>query len=894
MKKLFLLIPIVFIAYQFTNAQPSATRMKEIFSETIIATNAANLNSPWEITYGSDGYLWITESKTFLIRRILPTASYTSTPPASTVVLDLTSASWAAGIRKNYTVGAMVAGTATPDPQGGLMGIALHPEFSTNPAKRFVYVAYNRQYLGLNQSYAGSTVNGHLFLNNIVRFTYNTSTNLLESPVVICDTIRGSNDHNSGRMIIAPVSGTDYLFYAEGDMGAGQFSNINREEKAQLTQSYEGKILRFNLEPDADADQGTVDYNQWIPNDNPFNNVAPVTGQSAVWSTGIRNNQGFAFANGILYGSSHGPFSDDEINIIERQKNYGHPQVIGYSTDGNYNNAKAGPSTSILPLISSEATEASTIGANYKDPIYSFFPASAGNTSTPWTIQYIYTNQTYPGPPSSGQAQNLNQYWASIAPSGMDIYTNTKIPGWKNSLLLASLKKGYMMRVKLNTAGTAVIPTDGYDTVAVFNVQNRFRDLAFDPDGVTIYSVVDRSGSTSGPTSTNPVSSVCAGCVIKYKFLGYADNGTTSTISTGIPIDAGQANTCAPGSSLTIDATNNNIWVPITGPNGDIVAEIKANGNNLGTVTSSFYVNTASVREDMNYKPYSSRNITISLPGNPVISGNVSIRLYMTTAEYNALRTYVNSQSQPSGIATVNDVSIYKNSDACGSSIQSSAGKLTTTAYTHGTYGYALQANVTSFSSFYIAANTFITLPVNLISFTGKPFSNTSLLHWEIDNNDKIASFEIERSITKNDFEKIGNLSANENAGSFAVYNFTDYDGSKSGNTVYYRIKLIEKDGTYSYSNVIVISYKPISESSMNIYPNPVKNKIQVVVNSTTDETAQLRIVDNKGQIISTRTIQLKKGTNTFELNAESLTPGIYYTDITGQTINQKVKFIKQ
>lgn len=893
MKILLLPFLLLLTVNQLINAQPTPTRMKEVFSETVIATNGANLNSPWEITYGSDSYLWITESKTFLIRRILPTASYTSTPPAATIVLDLTSASWAAGIRKNYTVGAMVAGTATPDPQGGLMGIALHPEFSTNPAKRFVYVAYNRQYLGLNQSYAGSTVNGHLFLNNIVRFTYNTSTNVLESPVVLCDTIRGSNDHNSGRMIIATVSGTDYLFYAEGDMGAGQFSNINREEKAQLTQSYEGKILRFNLEPDGDADQGTVDYNQWIPNDNPFNNVAPVTGQSAVWSTGIRNNQGFAFANGILYGSSHGPFSDDEINIIERQKNYGHPLVIGYSADGNYNNAKAGPSTSILPLISSEATEAANIGVNYKDPLYSLFPAPAGNTSTPWSIQYIYTNQTYPGPPTSGQAQNLNQHWASIAPSGMDIYTNTKIPGWKNSLLLASLKKGYMMRVKLDNAGTSVIPTNGFDTVAVFNVQNRFRDLAIDPDGITFYGIVDRSGSTSGPTSTNPVSSVCPGCVIKYKFLGYADNGTSSTISTGIPIDAGLANTCAPGSSLTIDATNNNIWVPITGPNGDIVAEIKANGNNLGTVTSSFYVNTGSVREDMNYKPYSNRNINISLPGNPVISGNVSIRLYLTTGEYNSLRTYVNSQSQPSGISNITDVAIFKNTDACGSGIQNSATRLTTTAYTHGSYGYALQANITSFSSFYVGSNALTTLPLKLISFTAKPVNNNAVLQWTVNSTDKAANYSIERSYSNSAFETIGNASAKENTDQ-ASFTFTDFGAGNNGSKIYYRIKALETNGTISYSNTVSVTFSQVTEPGINIYPNPVRNTVLITVNSINDEPAQLKVVDNTGRTVKQQAVVLKKGVNTFEVNMTSFTPGVYHADITGKSINKKIKFIKQ
>ena len=104
-----------------------------------------------------------------------------------------------------------------------------------------------------------------------------------------------------------------------------------------MTNSYEGKILRFNLD---NTGTGTG-LDKWIHDNNPFNSVAPVTGKSAVWSIGIRNNQGFAYVNNTLFGSSHGPFSDDEVNVIVSGQNYGHPRVIGMKSDGNYNNARA-------------------------------------------------------------------------------------------------------------------------------------------------------------------------------------------------------------------------------------------------------------------------------------------------------------------------------------------------------------------------------------------------------------------------------------------------------------------------------------------------------------------------------------------------------------------------
>src|SRR5690606_17588578 len=287
------------------NTNYQGSRMKEVFKQTTLS-GANLLNDPWEITYGPDGNLWITESKGYKVNKMDPNTGVSST------VLDLSYAVSGYLTASEHTAFNRGQNFGIKWPQGGFAGLTIHPQF--NEGKKFVYVSYVHTYVG-----------GVIFVNRIVRFTYDEATNKLQNPVSLCDTLPGSTDHNSQRMIIAPVDGVDYLFYASGDMGAGQFDNNTRPIRSQITGSYEGKILRFNLEPDGDA--GTLD--KWIPNDNPFNSAS----QSAVWSTGMRNNQGFAYAEidgvGRLFGSSHGPFSDDEINIVEEGKNYGHPLVIG-------------------------------------------------------------------------------------------------------------------------------------------------------------------------------------------------------------------------------------------------------------------------------------------------------------------------------------------------------------------------------------------------------------------------------------------------------------------------------------------------------------------------------------------------------------------------------------
>src|SRR5699024_4917273 len=101
--------------------------------------------------------------------------------------------------------------------------------------------------------------------------------NTLTDPQVICDSIPGSNDHNGGRLHLSRIGEDIFLFYAVGDMGAGQYSNAARTNHAQNLNSYEGKILRFHTEAD--------DRTGWIPEDNPF---GP---DNAVWSLGHRNPQ---------------------------------------------------------------------------------------------------------------------------------------------------------------------------------------------------------------------------------------------------------------------------------------------------------------------------------------------------------------------------------------------------------------------------------------------------------------------------------------------------------------------------------------------------------------------------------------------------------------------------
>lgn len=209
---------------------------------------------PWEILWGPVNNIWLTQKNGYICR-LHP----------STGMLDTLYHETATVIQS----------------EGGMLGMALHPQFLSNP---FVYVVYN--YL-----------QGSLYRERLVRYTYN-GVNALSSPLILVDNVTSAVNHNGSRLLIEG----DKLFFSTGD--ATVASN------AQNIASPNGKIHRINLD-------GT------IPADNPF------PGRS-IWSWGHRNPQGLVIAGGKIYSTEHGPNNDDEINIISRGRNYGWPNVEGF------------------------------------------------------------------------------------------------------------------------------------------------------------------------------------------------------------------------------------------------------------------------------------------------------------------------------------------------------------------------------------------------------------------------------------------------------------------------------------------------------------------------------------------------------------------------------------
>lgn len=482
------------------------------------------LNSAWELTYGPDDSLWVTENSSYLVDRINPGDG------KKTTLIDLS------GQRE-------FSQSQNPWPQGGLMGLALHPSMYSewpNPTNPLVYLAYVYKSVGCFSAKNGQD-SGCFFNTRIVRYTYNRASHSLSNPKTIIENLNGSTDHNSGRLTIGNVAGTPYLFYTIGDMGTGQFKNLNRKNRAQLRDTLEGKVLRFNLNPVGSA---TVPQN-WIPDDNPFKDT---NGNStAVWSYGHRNAQGLAFgSNGILYSSEQQDMSDDEVNIIEKGRDYGWPLVSGYS-DGNYDGWK-------LANMDVLSEKQDSINYDLRAPIYTLY-----TTANPGPL-YGTNNST----------------WPTVACSSLEVYENYSIPGWNRSLLVPSLKAGQVFKLKISGDGKSV--TD-MKSISAMNLENkaRLRDICVSPDGIKIYVSCDMSSQNSA----------YKGKILEYTYNGPMgilsiehDSIITPTINTRIEVYPNPAKNMLFVKSLKSQTSP--LHYSIFDISGKLVLKGESNNNNFG------------------------------------------------------------------------------------------------------------------------------------------------------------------------------------------------------------------------------------------------------------------------------------------------------------------------
>ena len=276
--------------------------------------------------------------------------------------------------------------------QGGLLDITLHPDYANNGWLYFSYVKADSKG---NRSTA------------IMRAKLN-GTNLSEQKdIYVSDAYSRKGSHFGSRLAF---DNQGYLYFSIGDRGQ---RTINPQDISRDA----GKVYRIH-------DDGR------IPADNPF--VNDDSAKAAIYSYGHRNPQGMAMhpSTGKIWSHEHGPRGGDEVNLIDKGKNYGWP-IISY-------------------------------GINYSGSKFTELTKKQGMEQPLW-------------------------YWnPSIAPSGMTFVTSNKYLSWQGNMLVGSLKFGQIVMLTLN--GDKVIKEE-----VVQDNLTRVRNVKQGPDGY-IYVAVDGKG----------------------------------------------------------------------------------------------------------------------------------------------------------------------------------------------------------------------------------------------------------------------------------------------------------------------------------------------------------------------------------------------------------------
>jgi len=275
--------------------------------------------------------------------------------------------------------------------QGGLLDLELHPDYKTNGWIYFSFSSPDGEGRGSNTAIMRAKISNYQLINKELLYKATPNT---------------TKGQHFGSRIEFDQAG--FLYFSIGDRG-------DRDTNPQDIERDAGKIYRLH-------DDGR------IPKDNPFvNNVKP-----AIYSYGHRNPQGMEMhpETGEIWIHEHGPRGGDEINVIEKAKNYGWP-VVSYGI--NYSGSK------FTELTQKEGME---------QPVWHWTP--------------------------------------SIAPSGMTFVTSDKYPEWKGQILVGSLKFGYLVLCKLenNTVISQQIIYEGL---------GRTRNVKQMPDGY-LYAAVEGKG----------------------------------------------------------------------------------------------------------------------------------------------------------------------------------------------------------------------------------------------------------------------------------------------------------------------------------------------------------------------------------------------------------------
>jgi len=185
-----------------------------------------------------------------------------------------------------------------------------------------------------------------------------------------------------------------------------------------------------------------------------------------------------------------------------------------------------------------------------------------------------------------------------------------------------------------------------------------------------------------------------------------------------------------------------------------------------------------------------------------------------------------------------------------------------------------------------VEVNCFL-LPVELSFFSAHCIDNQYILKWETATESDVLEFVVERSTDGINFSDLGQVTAAGNSDVAQSYQFTD-ETVQTG-SYYYRLRIVESDGTFSYSPVEVAECLGAKFASFDIFPNPTDAQLNIIFESNDNKIMNFKLTDVLGRTIIDENITPQIGLNNKIIDMTDLSSAVYFVIVNDGMVVKKV-----
>lgn len=489
---------------------------------------------------------------------------------------------------------------------------------------------------------------------------------------------------------------------------------------------------------------------------------------------------------------------------------------------------------------------------------------------------------------------NTSSNWCdnTVPTSSTDVTISTGVPNMPQITAASNARN-----LTINSGASVTI--NGSNSLAIFG--NLVNNGAFTPNT----STVTLQGSIQQTVSGNPInfqnltinnSSGATPHILFNTFVGVLNTLTMTNGNinlSGYNVTLGQS-VASPG---TLSYSSGRFY------NGNLTRWFNTSAIAIGNVSGLFPVGSAT-----DYRPLYVGSTAALTTGGTIRAGHTNVATATTVSFADGASTVVRRQDSfwnlatgngmavsgtPfnlriegtgfAGISNVNDLRLTRASSVVG------------TAGVNGNTVTNPQVNRTLLSLANLTNNFYLgstdasgsPLPVTLTAFTGKFVDQGVALNWSTASQTNFDYFQVERSANGIDFTSLGKINGEAFSTVYKTYDFIDYE-VKSGK-FYYRLKNVDRDGTFEYSRILTLNRD--LAPSISVYPNPVNSGSSLQIRMIAQESSEGRfaLYDCVGRIVATS--EFLGSENEISL-AGGVPPGVYLLKVTAGLTQQTFKII--